>query len=214
MPEVHAVGAEALCLGRADVVLVQHLEHAGSDVARPTGDALDGKARDGQRQVPGDVERVALDAQAARHAAEREDSEPDRADVKQERAEHEGRHRVADSGEGRHDLVGPAVLLDRGQHAEWYGDDDGQRQRCAHQQQRGRRALGDELEHRTPIGDAQAPGVRVPDLDVIGDPADELLRQRLVEAVDLGQSIQHLRPHVRHAELGQRITGGEVDEQE
>jgi hypothetical protein len=84
----------------------------------------------------------------------------------------------------------------------------------ANEKQRRRSALGDELEHGAPIRDAQAPGVRVPDLDVVRDPADELLGERLVEAVDLRQPIEDLGPHVRHSELRERVAGGEVDEQE
>ncbi len=132
-------------------------------------------------------------AAKAREVEGRTGTDLDVEDVEQEAAQDEGRQRIPDGGQGRDDLVRPAVLLDRGKHAERDRDDRGHEKGRSHELERRRDLLGDLLRDRPAVDERIAPRVGAErELPERGEPAEELLERRLVQAVQPDEVGDHL----------------------
>ena len=141
----HVVLGEPLGAGRADVVLLQNLEHGRTGDARDQRD-IDRAERDRrQDQVlepgpdPLGDRRVALH----RHPVELE-----REDVGEQVADHEDRDREAEDRETDNGAVDPGSGLPGCDHAERHGDHHREDQRQHHQRQGRLDPQGDQLRNR------------------------------------------------------------------
>ena len=164
--------------------------------------------------MPEEVEDVAVLAEAVL-AEQREEVELHGERLLEHEAQPERRHGIADRLERRDDLVRPAVLPDRLQHADGDRDDDGHEQRHAGQPERGRDPGEDLVADREPVGERVAPG-RVVERErpEVGEPLHELGRERLVQPVQADQVVDGLRAHPRRAELVHRRARGQVHDEE
>ncbi len=189
-------GDDALRPGRADVVLVLHIEHGCS--RDPGDDRERNRAERDRRQdqvldrIPErrpvtrddrvedvEVRRVLELGQDADPAYGREPAEPDREDVFEDDREHEDRDRDPEQRREQAEVVEEAAVAFRRQEAERDPDEDREEHRPDRQLDRRRKALEELVEDRPSRRDRVAEVDR-PDLLEIGP---VLLLDRLVEAV-------------------------------
>ncbi len=112
--EDYARFAGALGPGGADVVLVEHLEHAAAGEARDVGGVNETEGKRGQDAVLGEIPAGGV------HPAQLQGEEED-----EERAHDKGGHADADHGEGGGGVVDAGVFLHRGDDAEGNADGEG-----------------------------------------------------------------------------------------
>src|SRR5262249_41167668 len=122
VPDQHLGFGLALGAGGADIVLVHDLEHTRARDAGDQGDKDHGQRNRGQEQPL----QPAADALGKTLVAlHRQPVEFDGEDVDQDIGDHEHRHREAEHREAHHSAVEPATVSVGRQHAERYGDGDG-----------------------------------------------------------------------------------------
>ena len=190
---------QALRARRADVVLLQDVDERRTRESRhDRGD------RRAERQRGQDVVPPAVGADR------RQPVQLHGEDLHQHHAERERRKRNAGDRQRHAQPVRPAIAPDRRDDADRHAEDDRPRHRGDRQPERRHESLAD-LDADGTLGAQRSAEVAVHDA---GDEAQELLRQRLVEAQILAHQRDRFRRRVGAGGKARRIAGQQMDEQE
>ena len=215
MEKQDCAAADALGLGRADVVLAEHLQHRGAGDAGDQRDIHPAQRDRRQHQVVEPRSETAGDWRVALH---REPFELQREHIRQHVAHDEHGDREPEHGENHDDPVDPGAVVPGRQHAHWDRYADGQDQCQNHQRDRrlqplpnhaGDRQVGEDRHaevtaHHVPGPFAEADQERAVEAQPGAD-TFHVRRRRLVAGDDGGrvsrceiQQAEHEQRHDRH----------------
>ena len=167
-----------------------------------------------QRQVPGEVEAAAPEAESVgvdgAHRSGRKERQRDREGGEQHQSEPEGRQRPEGERQGAQSLVDPRARPRRRGDAERESESELDEEGRGRKQERVRSCLAEDLADRPMLAEGVAPFAA----RHAADPAQVLLRERPVEAVDRAQAEALLLGNARILEGGPGLTREEAEEEE
>ena len=175
MADQHLLRRKPFRLRGPDVVLREHIEHAGARHARDQCDVYRAQRDAGQDQVPQPFPHAVAKIPVSLH---RQPVELNREGEDQDVGEHEHRNGETQHRERHHGAIEPRARLGRGDHAQRNRNQDRHHERAERERDGRLDALTDELRDRK-IGEDRRAQIAVRQRP---QPASELHQERVVEA--------------------------------